>query len=108
MRLQGRGVSVSHSAFVVQQLAKTPSQPSMNRSCRIAWEGSKGGFPSGTSALREQLSLGGLPEKEMAAHAEAAAALLAVLGHWLHRGALMRYFGFLPLLLQPVTESSVC
>lgn len=37
-------------------------------SCRIAWKCSKGGFPSGTSALGELLSLGGLPEKEMAAH----------------------------------------
>lgn len=83
MRVQRRRVSVSHGAFVVQQLAKTPSQPSTDRSCRIAWDGSKGEFSSGTGALGEHLSLGGLPEKEMAAHpstariAEAAAALLA-------------------------------
>lgn len=65
------------------QSTGAPSQPSTDKSHRIAWDGSKGEFPSSSHASGEQLSLGGLPEKEMAANPSAAwtaavaAALLA-------------------------------
>lgn len=50
-----------------RQSAEPPSRRSVDESCRTAQGGSKGDFPGGGSALGgTQLSLGGLPEKEMA------------------------------------------